>query len=112
MRVGTEAYFSGPLRRAIAGHAAVAPSWLVRFDHRTPVLDAMGLGASHSAEGPFLFGNPDRAAWALIAPDGPSDDDLRVMADLRSAWRGFLHDRVVGWPAVGARAVPNEHVLR
>lgn len=111
MRVASETYFAGPLRRAFTGHAAVAPTWIARFDHRTPVLDALGLGASHSAEGPFLFGNLDSAAWAMIAPDGASGDDLRVMAQLRDVWRRFLHEGVTGWAPL-ATGDPAEHVIR
>ena len=111
MRVATEAYFAGPLRRALAGHAAVASSWSARFDHRTPVLDALGLGASHSAEGPFLFGNIGGAAWAMIAPAGPSSDDVRVMDDVRAIWRRFLHEGRTGWePLASGERV--EHVIR
>lgn len=111
MRVATDAYFAGPIGRALAGHAAIAPSWVARFDHRTPVLDALGLGASHSAEGPFLFGNLDGAAWAMIAPKGPSEDDIRVMTDLRAVWRRFLHEGATGWSPLepGERF---EHVIR
>lgn len=111
MRIATEAYFSGPLRRALAGHARISPSWIARFDHRTPVLDALGLGASHSAEGPFLFGNLETAAWAMIAPEGPTDDDLRVMSELRSAWACFLADGSTGWDLDPGDGPLAEHVF-
>lgn len=112
MRVATEAYFAAPLRRALAGHARVAPAWLARFDHRTEVLDRLRLGASHSVEGPFLFGNRDRAAWAVIAPDGPTRDDLRVHDELRSIWSRFVHDGVAPWAPMANDGGCMEHVIR
>ncbi|MGX5682899.1 carboxylesterase family protein [Schumannella luteola] len=111
MRVATQLYFAAPLRRALLGHSRVAPTWEVRFDHRTAALDALGLGASHSAEGPFLFGNRDRAAWALIAPDGPTLDDLRVHAELQSIWAGFVEEGTAPWEAVHPDGSSPEHVL-
>ena len=111
MRVATQVYFAAPLRRALLGHARVAPTWEVRFDHRTAVLDALGLGASHSAEGPFLFGNRDRAAWALIAPDGPTPDDLRVQGELQSTWAHFIAENRAPWEPVRPDGSSPEHVL-
>ena len=32
-----------------AGHGAVAPTWLYRFDHSTPLLRLAGIGAAHAA---------------------------------------------------------------
>ena len=112
MRVATEAYFSGPLRRALEGHARVAPTWLARFDHRTAALDDLGLGASHSAEGPFLFGNLECATWAMIAPDGPTGEDLRVMRQIRETWARFLADGVTGWEPLSPDVESAEHVFR
>ncbi|KZE90602.1 carboxylesterase family protein [Microbacterium sp. TNHR37B] len=112
MRVATEAYFAAPLRRALAGHARVAPSWMARFDHRTEVLDRLGLGASHSAEGPFLFGNRDRAAWAFIAPDGPTDDDLRIHDEMQSIWSRFVRGGAAPWAPIAIEGRPVERVIR
>ncbi len=109
--VATDAYFSGPLRRALAGQARVAPTWLARFAHRTPALDALGVGATHSAEGPFLFGNLDAAAWAIVAPAGPSADDRRIMTEMRHIWRRFLHEGSAGWEPLEPRVDAPEHVI-
>ncbi|MDZ4045417.1 MAG: hypothetical protein U1E32_06520, partial [Rhodoglobus sp.] len=111
MRVATQVYFAAPLRRALLGHARVAPTWEVRFDYRTEALDALGLGASHSTEGPFLFGNHDRAAWALIAPNGPTPDDLRVQAALQSTWARFIGEGRASWEPLQPDGSSVEHVL-
>ncbi|MBT9607357.1 carboxylesterase/lipase family protein [Microbacterium sp.] len=87
------------------GHAAAAPVWLYRFDHASPFLRLIGLGATHATELPYLWGN-------LVS--GPKDLTFRLggrrVAELISArmqrrWTAFAHGDAPdapdapGWPS-------------
>ena len=72
--------FRLPTLWAAEGHSSVAPVWLYRFDHASPFLRLIGLGATHATELPYLWGN-------LVA--GPKDMTFRLggrrVAELISA---------------------------
>lgn len=90
------------------GHAAAAPVWLYRFDHATPFLRLIGLGATHGSELAYL--------WGVFA-SGPKDPTFRlggkragevISARMQERWAAFAHGRtpdadgVAGaplWPA-------------
>lgn len=88
------------------GHAAVAATYLYRFDWATPMLRALGIGASHGTEIPYVWGN---------LQGGPKDITFRlgglraargISARLQSRWIGFAtggapdaDDGTVSWPA-------------
>lgn len=91
-------------------HAAVAPTYLYRFDRATPMFRLLRIGATHATELPYLWGN-------LVA--GPKDPTFklgglrigrRLSARMQQRWRAFIRgeqpdapgaDR---WPAYDARA--------
>ncbi|GLK17384.1 carboxylesterase/lipase family protein [Herbiconiux flava] len=39
-----------------SAHSRVAPTWMYRFDHSTPALSLLGIGATHGAEIAYVFG--------------------------------------------------------
>lgn len=49
--------FRMPTLWAVEGHSRIAPVWLYRFDFATPFLQLVGLGATHAAELPYVWGN-------------------------------------------------------
>ncbi|TQJ32104.1 carboxylesterase/lipase family protein [Microbacterium sp. SLBN-146] len=75
------------------GHARVADVWLYRFDHASPFLRLIGLGATHATELPYLWGNLD---------GGPKDPTFRlggrrlaqaVSRRMQERWTSFAHGR-------------------
>ncbi|MDX2375753.1 carboxylesterase/lipase family protein [Microbacterium sp. LRZ72] len=49
--------FRMPTLWLVEGHAAVAPTYLYRFDWATPMLHLLRIGATHATELPYLWGN-------------------------------------------------------
>ncbi len=49
--------FRMPTLWAVEGHSRIAPVWLYRFDFAPPFLRLTGLGATHAAELPYVWGN-------------------------------------------------------
>lgn len=93
------------------GHATVAPVWLYRFDHTTRALDLIGIGATHGAELPYVWGNlrsrpKDPTFWL-----GGRRAAERISERMRERWTAFAHGRepqatdAVAWPVYerGAR---------
>lgn len=75
------------------GHSAVATTWLYRFDHATRALDLIGLGATHGAELPYVFGNfvtgrRDPTFWL-----GGRRTAEQISARVRARWTAFAHGR-------------------
>ena len=91
-------------------HAAVAPTYLYRFDWATPMLRLLRIGATHATELPYLWGN-------LGA--GPKDPTFKVgglrtgrvlSARMQQRWRAFVRggapdaDGAESWPAYDTRS--------
>jgi para-nitrobenzyl esterase len=51
-----DAGFRMPSVWLAAAHSVVAPTWMYRFDHATPALRVLGIGATHGAEIAYVFG--------------------------------------------------------
>jgi len=75
------------------GHAQVAPVRLYRFDHASPFLRLIGLGATHASELPYLWGT-------LVS--GPKDPTFRlggrrvaeeISTRMQQRWTNFAHGR-------------------
>jgi para-nitrobenzyl esterase len=84
------------------GHAAAAPVWLYRFDHATPFLRLIGLGATHGSELAYL--------WGVFA-SGPKDPTFRlggkrageaISARMQERWAAFAHGRTRRGGVTGA----------
>ena len=61
MEISRDAGFRLPSIWAAEAHAKVAPTWMYRFDQAPPLLRFLGIGASHAAELPYVFGTlPDK----------------------------------------------------
>ncbi|WP_375384505.1 carboxylesterase/lipase family protein [uncultured Microbacterium sp.] len=73
------------------GHSAVAPVWLYRFDHATRALEAIGLGATHGAELPYVWGNFPTGRRDPTFLLGGRRTAERISARLRSRWTAFAH---------------------
>lgn len=71
--------FWGPSVESAAGHSAVAPVWMYRYDHGTPVLKRLGLMPTHGVD--------------LMAVFGPESSDITRKASHLS--RRTTMDRVV-----------------
>ncbi len=89
MGVARDVGFRMPSVWLAEGHSAVAPVYLYRFDWSTPMLKALGIGATHATELPYVWGN-------LIA--GPKDFTFKlgglktgaaVSARMRARWVNF-----------------------
>jgi len=89
MGVARDVGFRMPSVWLAEGHSAVAPVYLYRFDWSTPMLKALGIGATHATELPYVWGN-------LIA--GPKDFTFKlgglktgaaVSARIRARWVNF-----------------------
>ncbi|MBF4571136.1 carboxylesterase/lipase family protein [Herbiconiux sp. VKM Ac-1786] len=51
-----DAGFRMPSIWLASAHSRVAPTWMYRFDHSTPALTLLGIGATHGAEIAYVFG--------------------------------------------------------
>ena len=94
------------------GHGSAAPVWFYRFDHSSPFLRLIGLGATHASELPYLWGN-------LVS--GPKDLTFRlggrrvaelISSRMQARWTAFARGEDpsapdgVAWPTF---SVSGEH---
>ncbi|MEU6511214.1 carboxylesterase family protein [Streptomyces sp. NPDC046942] len=91
--VRTDLDWRGPQRELALAHAdAGAPVYRYEFAFRTPVYGGV-LGAAHSLDIPFVFGNLDRPGMAeRTGDDAASPDRRRVSAQCTQAWASFVRD--------------------
>lgn len=73
------------------GHAATAPVWLYRFDHATRALEVIGLGATHGAELPYVWGNLATSRKDPTFLLGGRRTAERISDRLRARWTSFAH---------------------
>jgi para-nitrobenzyl esterase len=57
MEISRDAGFRMPSIWAAEAHAAVAPTWMYRFDEAPPLMKLLRIGATHAAEVPYVFGS-------------------------------------------------------
>jgi para-nitrobenzyl esterase len=96
----TDLMFWAPAVTAAAGHAAAAPTWMYRFDFSTPLMDRLGLGATHAAELDFVFGRPDSGFQRFFGLLGGRRAARAVVARMHARWLRFAVDGDPGadWP--------------
>ncbi len=100
MQLVGDSVFWAPMSAFADGHAAVAPTYVYRYDFRTRMLAWSGLGATHGTELFAVFG-------AFRAPLGAGlaiadwSSTARVTDDVQSRWARFARTGVPGadWPA-------------
>lgn len=94
----TDVCFRMPAVWIAEGHSAVAPTYLYRFDHATPLLRLIGVGSGHTTEIPYVF-NSFRAMRAdvtlMLGGEHVARDIARRMQE---RWTAFARE---GYP--GAR---------
>ena len=73
-------------RPPCAFSSAVAPTWLYRFDHSSPLLRLIGLGATHATELPYLWGNLDGGKKDPTFKLGGRRVARRIGARMRDRW--------------------------
>ncbi|MGN6741941.1 MAG: carboxylesterase/lipase family protein [Amnibacterium sp.] len=96
----TDLMFWAPAVAAAAGHSAVAPTWMYRFDFTTPLLDRVGLGATHAAELDFVFGRPDSGFQRVFGLLGGRYEARAVVRRMHRRWLRFATagDPGADWP--------------
>lgn len=87
------------------GHSAVAPVHLYRFDHSTPFLRLVRLGATHGSELIYVWGTLDGGPKDLTFRLGGRRTGEEVSARMQQRWTAFAHGREPAasgapeWPA-------------
>ncbi|NUU07172.1 carboxylesterase family protein [Leifsonia sp. C5G2] len=100
VRVATDIAFRMPALWVAAGHAAVAPTYLYRFDFAPRLLRLTGVGAAHATDLPYVWGEfgglPHDPSFLL---GGRSVADA-VSARMLARWSAFAYAGTPGddWP--------------
>ena len=90
LHISTDAAFRMPSIWAAAGHSAYAPTWMYEFDYVPPVLKALGFGAVHGSELPYVWGNRPANPLAAVSLGGPRR--AAAIADrIQARWLQFAH---------------------
>ncbi len=81
--------FRMPTLWAVEGHSLIAPVWLYRFDFAPPFLRLIGLGATHAAELPYVWGNLDAARRNPAFRLGGRRAAEEISTRMRHRWTAF-----------------------
>ena len=84
--------FRMPTLWVVQGHAAVAPTYLYRFDWATPMLRLLGIGATHGTELPYLWGNLQGGKKDITFRLGGLRTGHALSTRLQRRWIGFALD--------------------
>lgn len=84
--------FRMPTLWVAQGHAAVAPTFLYRFDWATPMLKLLGIGATHGTELPYLWGNLHGGKKDITFRLGGLRTGQALSSRLQHRWIGFASD--------------------
>lgn len=107
MRLSTDAGFRMPALWFASAHSTVAPTFVYRYDFSMPLPKALGFGAMHGAELPYVFGTiPSdkpllRRRWIWW---GSLKRAVQVSQGIRQFWTQFAHagmpnrERAAEWP--------------
>ena len=102
MQISTDAGIRMPAVWLASAHSAVAATYMYRFDHSTPVLKALGYGAAHATELPYVFGTIDtvrRFPGAGLMWLGGLSQARDVSREIRRRWLKFADGDLKDWPA-------------
>lgn len=81
--------FRMPTLWVVEGHAAVAPTYLYRFDWSTPMLRVLGIGATHATELPYLWGNMHGSKKDITFRLGGMRTGHQLSRRFQQRWIGF-----------------------
>ncbi|TDP99297.1 MULTISPECIES: carboxylesterase/lipase family protein [unclassified Leifsonia] len=100
VRVATDIAFRMPALWVAAGHCAVAPTHLYRFDFAPPLLRITGVGASHATDLPYVWGEFDALPRDPSFLLGGRRTAEAVSERMRRRWADFARTGVpgTGWP--------------
>lgn len=107
VRVATDIAFRMPVLWVAAGHTAVAPTYLYRFDFAPRLLRLTGIGAAHATDLPYVWGEfgglPHDPSFLL----GGRSDAEAVSTRMLARWTAFAHTGTPGdgWPAYDAQTM-------
>lgn len=110
LHISTDAAFRMPTIWAATAHSRHAPTWLYEFDYVRPLLKAIGFGAMHGSELPYVWGNAIASPLAAV-PLGGARTAAEVAARMQARWLSFartLDPNPAG--ATNARAVADPGV--
>lgn len=97
--------FRMPTVWAAEGHSTRAPVFLYRFDHATPMLTLLRIGASHATELPYVWGTLGGRAHDLSFRLGGRHEAERISARMQQRWVAFARGEqpnatdAPDWPA-------------
>ncbi|MDO9395308.1 MAG: carboxylesterase/lipase family protein [Herbiconiux sp.] len=87
-----DAGFRMPSIWLAAAHSTVAPTRMYRFDHATPMLRLLGIGATHGAEIAYVFGTFGVAKRDPSFRLGGLAEAKRLSAQVQHRWLAFAAD--------------------
>jgi para-nitrobenzyl esterase len=87
--IAREIGFRLPTLWAAEGHASIAPVWLYRFDHASPLLRLLGIGATHATELPYVWGNLFTDPKDITFKLGGRRTGREVSQRMQTRWRTF-----------------------
>ena len=97
--------FRMPTLWTVEGHSRIAPTYLYRFDHATPFLRLIGLGATHGSELPYVWGAVDGPTKGPVFRLGGRHAAQRISHRVMRRWAAFAHGGApdaadaIAWPA-------------
>lgn len=87
--IGRDIGFRLPALWIAEGHSEVAPTWLYRFDHATPILRLSGLGAIHASELPYVWRRIGDPSTELAFRLGGRRVAERISQRMSARWLAF-----------------------
>jgi len=97
-RLGGDSVFWAPSVAVAAAHSRRAPVWMYRYDFAPPLMRAIGVGATHAAELPMLFGGAGSPLVRGATVAGGRGAAVDLSQRMRRAWAGFVASGTAPWP--------------
>ncbi|TQK20849.1 para-nitrobenzyl esterase [Microbacterium sp. SLBN-154] len=89
MGIARDIGFRMPTIWVAEGHSGLAPTWLYRFDHATPMLKLLRIGATHGSELAYVWGTLGANAHDITFRLGGRRDAERIGGRMRERWVAF-----------------------